>query len=75
MKIWVPAILALLPCAVFAQSESAPTIDKSRVYVRRFSIGATLNVNGLPSIPDNTTTVNSTTPAVVGSYTTTGASQ
>jgi hypothetical protein len=60
--------------AAYAQSESAPSIDRSRVYVRRFSIGATLNVTGLPSIPDNTTTVNTTTPALAGTYTTTGAS-
>jgi hypothetical protein len=43
--------------------------------VRRFSIGATLNVNGLPAIPDSTTTVNTATPPLFGTYTTTGASQ
>jgi hypothetical protein len=75
MKYWLPITLALLPCAASAQSESAPTIDKSKVYVRRFSIGATLNVNGLPAIPDSTTTVTTTSPALVGTYTTTGASQ
>jgi hypothetical protein len=75
MRFWLNITLALLPCAAYAQSESAPTIDRSKAYVRRFSIGATLNVNGLPLIKDNTTTVATTTPPLFGTYTTTGASQ
>ena len=61
--------------AAYAQSESSRSVDKSHVYVRRFSIGATLDVNGLPTIKDRNTTKITSTPPVAGSYTTTGASQ
>ncbi len=75
MRLWASSILALLPALGFAQSESAPTIDRSKVYVRRFSIGAAVDVAGIPPIRDNTTTVNTLTPPLVGQYITTGASQ
>jgi hypothetical protein len=61
--------------AAYAQSESSRAIDKSHTYVRRFSIGATLDVNGLPTIKDRTATKITTTPPVAGAYSTAAASQ
>lgn len=70
------AYLCLSSAAVFAQgrSSSSTASDAPRAgYVRRFSVGATLGVLGLPALPGNTT--NSISGSIANSWTTTNASQ
>jgi hypothetical protein len=72
-------VLAVLLGAVgvSAQTSSAPLSaeEAGKVYVRRFSVGGSLTIVPIPMIPSNSTTVDTTTPAIQGVYQTTPASQ
>ena len=77
MKIKVCFLAALLSgAALYAQTPQSSTSVKQdlqpRAYVRRFSLGASLSVLVLPTIPNRTTTTVVANPALDAQYTTTG---
>ena len=73
-KVLLIAALLTAP-AILAQSSTGGDDEKPKAYVRRFSAGATFTVLGLGLVPNHTTTSSTTSPAVAGTYYTTGASQ
>lgn len=73
----VVAMLSGLP--LWAQNQNppapAPRELETPAYVRRFSVGATLSVLGLPMVRGRTDNIVTTTPVVDSLYTTTGATR
>jgi len=63
---------AQTPAPLEPQSKTGGQVEPSKVYVRRFSLGATLNVQVLPMIKDNSYTQTLTTPVLTTDAATTG---
>ncbi len=78
MKTRIQIVLLCCAGSAFAQSQipdpSQGVGDAPKVYVRRFSIGATLGVLALPVIPTASTSASTTTPVTATNYNTTAAS-